>query len=109
MWHFNVTKDLNALIKVRTACRNVYVNFCIFKHVKEEHSCWDGGSYFQFKFDEQMLQLELEKENLHEGWKILPSVHPCVVQSLVLIDNCVVSYIRVLWMTGRIPHHHAAK
>ena len=86
MWHFNVTKDLNALIKVRTACRNVYVNFCIFKHVKEEHSYWDRGSYFRFKFDEQMLHLELEKENLHEGWKILPSVHPCVVQPLVLIE-----------------------
>ena len=54
--------------------------------MKEEHSCWDRGSYFRFKFDEQMLHLELEKENLHEGWKILPSVHPCMVQSLVLIE-----------------------
>ena len=54
--------------------------------MKEEHSRWDGGSHFQFKFDKQMLQLELEEENLHEGWKILPSVHPCEVQPLVLIE-----------------------
>ena len=67
--------------------------------MKEEHSCWDGGNHFQFEFDEQMLQLELEEENLHEGWKILPSDHPCVVQPLVLIEkyyNCIVSYTRRL-------------
>ena len=80
--------------------------------MKEEHSCWDGGSHFQFEFHEQMLQLELEEEKLHKGWEILPSVHPCEVQPLVLIEkyyNCIVRYIRLLWITGRIPHHHAAK
>ena len=31
VWHFNVTKDLNALIQVRTACRNVNsLNFLYF-------------------------------------------------------------------------------
>ena len=55
--------------------------------MKEEHSGWDEGGCFEFKFDEQMLQLELEKENLHEGWKILPAVYPCVVQPMVLIEK----------------------
>ena len=86
MWHFNVTKDLNALIQVRTACQNINSLNCPFKHVKEEHSCWEGGSHFQFKFDKQVLQLELEEEKLHEGWKILPSVHPSEVRTAIGID-----------------------
>ena len=57
--------------------------FLSVQHVKKEHSRWDGGSYFQFAFHKQELQLELKEENFHQGWRIMPADYPCMVQPIM--------------------------
>ena len=61
MWHFNVTKDLNALIKVSTD--NSYFKLhvlSITQYVQQSHPNWQNGIHLPFQYSKTELLLELK-------------------------------------------------
>ena len=89
VWHFNVTKKLDALIQVLQIplmlLQFFSSNTFFFQQVKKEHKIWEDLSYISFQFCEHELLLDLKEYN-EKGWSILPNMYPCkVILNLLLL------------------------